>query len=47
MAQGELNKALLAKAMKLVRLGLGYDSEPEIDDFLIDLVGGGRLGFGF
>ncbi|MBW2525192.1 MAG: hypothetical protein JRI23_13495 [Deltaproteobacteria bacterium] len=47
MAQGELNKAVLAKAMRLMRGGFRLDSDREIDDFLIDLVGGGRLGFGF
>jgi hypothetical protein len=47
MAQGELNKALLARTMKGVRLGLAHQSDPELDDFLIDLIGGGRLGFGF
>jgi hypothetical protein len=46
-ARGDFNKALLATAMKLMRGGLRLDSDREIDDFLIDLVSGGRLGFGF
>jgi haloalkane dehalogenase len=47
MAQEDLKYSLLTKAMKAARLGSGRRRDPEIDDYLVNLIESRAFGYGF